>query len=360
MARMTIVWLRLATRPAALALCLAGAIAWVAAPPRRGGGSAPGFVVRVVDAASRDPIPNAQVTDLDAAIQRLTGAQGEARFDWSDRPEVRLRVRQLGYRARDLLVHPGAPAADTTDVALVRVPFVLPELRAVAIDRCDQRTDSATQDLSLFALSQLRLAAEHYDQFRRAYPFMMRGERHTYTFSRRPGVPTREVVSRERESSANWGDPYRAGRVLHRERLGFSVSLLFVLALADSAFWDRHCLVARGVERHEGEPWLRLQFVPARDLDSPDWAGSAWLDSATSVLRRVEFHLTGLREDDDVRRLEGYTTFSPRSPFITMPDSSIAYWWREGPSSDGEWGRPDVAQVLLVIGIDYAGARPPP
>jgi hypothetical protein len=160
--------------------------------------------------------------------------------------------------------------------------------------------------------------------------------------------------------ASEWGDRYEPGNVLHRERLGFTVSLLFVHSLADPVFWDRHCLVARAVERRDGQPWLRLDFAPARDVTTPDWQGSAWLDSATSVLRRIEFRLTGLADDDSPRRLEGYTTFSAPSPFITIPDSSVAYWWRRSPASELEWGKPDVLQLLHVTAIEYSGARPPP
>ena len=322
--------------------------------------SAGTLIVRVIDAASKAPIPNAQVTDLDGGVQRLTAAHGEARFDWGDRPVIRARVRQLGYRFAERTVLRGSGDADTAIFALVRIPLVLPEQRAVAIDNCGQRTDSATQELSLVALSRLRLAAEHFDEFRRTYPFTMRAVRRTVTFSRRQFVPPRETLSREHTSSDRWGDPYRPGDVLHREPLGFSVSLLFVNSLADSAFWDRHCLVAGAVESRDGQRWLRLEFAPARNVDSPDWSGSAWLDSATSVLRRVEFRLTGLGENDSPRRLEGYTTFREPSPFITIPDSSVAYWWRSGPRTESEWGKPDVLQLIRVTAIEYSGAAPPP
>jgi hypothetical protein len=346
-------------RATLVVLCAIVAGAWAAAPPDPPARLAT-LLVRVVDAASREPIPNAQVTDLDSAVQRLTNARGEAWFDWSGRPAIHVLVRQLGYRLAERVVSAADGAIGTTVVALERVPFVLPEQRAVAVDRCDLRTDSATQELSLYALSQLRLAAEHYEQFRRTYPFRLRSERQTVVFSRRANVPVRRTISRERTRSDEWGDPYEPGNVLHRERLGFSASLLFVSSLADSAFWDRHCLVARAVERREGQPWLRLDFAPARDVRTPDWAGSAWLDSASSVLRRVEFRLTGLTAGDSPRRLEGYTTFNAPSPFITIPDSSVAYWWRSGPTSEPDWGTPDVLQLIRITEIEYTGARPPP
>lgn len=83
-------------------------------------------------------------------------------------------------------------------------------------------------------------------------------------------------------------------------------------------------------------------------------------DSATSVLRRIEFRLTSTTPDEAPRRLEGYTTFSAISPFITLPDSSVAYWWRSTPAPEEDWGRPDVLQLIRVMSIEYTGARPPP
>ena len=156
------------------------------------------LIVRVIDAQSHAPIPNAQVTDVDVSVQRLTTSLGEARFAWGDRPVVHARVRQLGYRFAERTIRRGDGDTDTATFALDRIPFVLPPQRAEAIDNCGLRTDSATQELSLVALSRLRLAAEHFDEFRRTYPFTMRAERRTITFSRRALVPPRETLSRDR------------------------------------------------------------------------------------------------------------------------------------------------------------------
>ena len=322
-------------------------------------GRADGFLlVRVVDGASGAPVANAQVTDLDAFMQRLTDDRGEVRFDRGERRAMRLRVRQLGYRFVERVVTLSAGLADTTLVPLDRLPLVLPEQRTTAVNRCDMPVDPATQELSLAALARLRLAAEQYGQFRRSFPFEVRSERRTVFFDAQGGVTGKPKIANERTRSERWGDPYRPGEVLHRG-MGFSVSLLFVQALADTVFWDRHCLVAREVEGRAAQRWVRLDFAPARDVDTPDWSGSAWLDSATSVLRRLEFRLTRLRDGDAPRRLEGYTTFTEPTPFITLPESTLAYWWRRGPRADDEWGFPDVLQIIHVTSVDYRGARPP-
>ena len=102
------------------------------------------------------------------------------------------------------------------------------------------------------------------------------------------------------------------------------VPLLFVSALADSAFWARHCFVARGVESHERRRVIRLDFTPALGVNDAEWEGAAWIDSAASVLARVEFRLTNLRDYGGPRQFEGYTVFTTPSPFIARPDSTVA------------------------------------
>jgi hypothetical protein len=317
------------------------------------------LVVQVLDGGTRRPLPNADVLDIGSGTHRLTDARGEARLGWPMSGVLRLRVRQLGYRFVERELRASGAAADTVTVALERVAFVLPELRAEARHQCEALLDSASRQLALLALGQLRLAAEHYDQFRRAYPFDMRGERRTVLVGS-DGRPKQVRVNRERESSERWGDPYRPGDVLRRERRGFSASLLFISTLADSVFWEGHCFSVRGMETRDAQRLLRLEFVPNPELRTPDWEGTAWIDSSTSVLRRIEFRLAGLTDDDEPRRLEGYTTFSAPSPYITIPDSIVAYWWRRVPAERSEWGNPDVVQLLRVVNIDYRGATPPP
>jgi hypothetical protein len=317
------------------------------------------LIVQVLDVGTRRPLPNADVLDLGAGTHRLTNARGEARLEWPSTSVVRLRVRQLGYRFVDRELRASGAAVDTVTVALERVAFVLPELRAEARHQCDALPDSTARELALLALGQLRLAAEHYEQFRRAYPFDMRGERRTVLVGP-DGRPKQVRVTRERESSDRWGDPYRPGDVLRRERRGFSASLLFISTLADSVFWEGHCFSVRGMETSGAQRLLRLEFAPNAALQTPDWEGTAWIDSSTSVLRRIEFKLAGLTDDDEPRRLEGYTTFSAPSPYITIPDSIVAYWWRHTSAERSEWGNPDVVQLLRVVNIDYRGATPPP
>ena len=71
-------------------------------------------------------------------------------------------------------------------------------------------------------------------------------------------------------ASNKWGDRYTPGQVVVQSgRDEYFVPLLFVSALADSAFWDRHCFAARGVESRDGRRLIRLDFSPTLDVRDP-------------------------------------------------------------------------------------------
>ena len=142
--------------------------------------------------------------------------------------------------------------------------------------------------------------------------------------------------------------------------VGVVLRLIFLVQagdLADSAFWSRHCFVARGMETHEGRRVIRLDFSPALGVNDVEWEGAAWIDSAASVLARVEFRLTNLHDYGGPRRFEGYTVFTTPSPFIARPDSTVAWWTTTGSASYTP-GR-DSKQTLVIRDVRYTKEQPP-
>lgn len=319
---------------------------------------APEFlVVRVLDGNGLRPLRNAEVIDLDSGVGRFTDDSGAARVRWPAARRLRLRVRQLGFKPVERAVDEASGAGDTLTVVLERVAFALPSVVTREAQRCEE-ADSAASFRAVPALQQLRLGAERYARFRAIHPFHVEAERRTITLTQ-DGKARFVRRSKDEVDSDKWGDPYIPGDIVHRERLGFSVSILFLGALADSSFWTHHCFSVRGIRTLADQRVVEMEFSPTLGSDLPEWAGTALIDSATSMLRRIEFRLVGLPDDDTPRRFEGYTTFSTPSPYIAIPDSTVAYWWRRGPSDTGDWQAPDVVQLIRVITVRYRkGAEP--
>ncbi len=316
------------------------------------------LLVRVLDSLSGAPLPNAEVTAIGRSA--LTDVHGQVRILWPTEGTLSIRVRQLGFRYVQRTVQRGAsPSAteDTLTIALQRAAFALPQMTAVARPRCrDEEADSRRSALSESAMELLRFGAEQYGSFRRRYPFALTVERRTELFVPGSNVPNRDR-SEELTSSDDWGDRYFPGRVMQRTGgQTWFIPLLFVSALADSAFWARHCFVARGVESREHRRVIRLDFTPALGVNEPEWEGAAWIDSAASVLARVEFRLTNLRNYGGPRAFEGYTVFTTPSPYIARPDSTVASWTSSSSASGGGgWSK----QALVIREVRYTKEAPP-
>ena len=314
-------------------------------------------LVTVVDSLSRRGISSADIADLRSGFRVRTDVDGQARLPWPADGRLEIRVRQLGYVAvtRELRRDSGVNAFT---IAIERVSYVLPPVKTKSTSACGPAADSVSARLSVMALEQIRHGAERYEAFRRDYPFRATITRRTATIAANGKHARLSEETGDVESEA-WGDRYRPGEVIQRSGLGFSIPLLFLGSLAQPEFWQHHCFRAAGIEEQKGARLLRLDFEPARTVRSPDWEGSAFIDSATSMLVRIDFRLARLTRTSRVQRLEGYTTFKSPSPFFVIPDSTVAGWWKRDPPENGRWGLPDVAQSLHTAAIEYRKARPP-
>ena len=313
------------------------------------------LVVTVVDSGAHYPLVNADVIDLVTGQHRFTDEAGRARLTWPSDGQLRLRVREVGYQPQQrTLLQAVTPNASAT-FAMNKVAYVISPVKAIS--HCSTGADSASLDLSLAVLDQLKQGAEKYDQFRRHYPFEATVRRRTAAVPPNGDIG-RIVATTEKFRSENWEPSYKPGDVVEYERGTFTVPLLFLSTLADSVFWEHHCFVARGVQWYQGTRVVRLDFTPSTDITGPDYEGAALLDSATSYLLRVEFHLANLHQRNGPRKLDGYITFMSPSPFVMVPDTTGAIWWLRG-SDHGEWGKPDYAQSLLLEELKYRKETPP-
>ena len=336
-------------------LLFVGLVAWSPAKRRTQPATT---MVFVVDELSRRALANADVVDLETGNHRFTNEGGEVRLLWPANGQIRLRVRQVGYQPMTRTITRENTSERGTFFPLKRVAYTVSPVRAMS--KCITESDSESRALSVAVLEQLRQGAEKYEQFRRSYPFEARVPRRT-VFLNSPRKRLAVAADTLNFESDDWETKYRPGKIVeHPAENSFKIPVLFLSTLADTVFWEHHCFVARGVEDLKGSRVIRLEFSPAADVNGPDWSGAALLDSANSTLRRVEFSVGGLAEKDLVRRVEGYTTFRSPSPFVVMPDSTLAIWWFRAPDNPkADWGKPDYAQSIHVAELKYRKGKPP-
>src|ERR671911_1930059 len=119
------------------------------------------LLIRVIDSASRLPLPNAEVST--PSRRRLTDAEGNVRFPWPEGGAISIRVRQLGFRYADRTLRRGTSRTATVDtavVALAPAAFALPQVVTQAEARCPAVQDSATMAFSRSTMELLRFGAE--------------------------------------------------------------------------------------------------------------------------------------------------------------------------------------------------------
>jgi hypothetical protein len=315
--------------------------------------------ITVIDAGAGFPLANADVIELPSGRHHFTDEHGQARLPWPSDGQVRVRVREVGYKPDERTLDRASLSADATTFALSKVAYVITPVKATS--HCVTTADSASLATSVAVLDQIQQGAEKYNEFRRLYPFEASVDRRTAAIPTR-GPVKRVVEAKEKFRSENWETAYRPGDVVQYNFDGsFLAPVLFLSTLGDSVFWEHHCFVARGIESFQGTRVIRLDFSPSSDVHGPDWEGSALLDSATSFLLHLDFHLANLDLGKGLTRLDGYQTFTSPSPFVIIPDSVMAVWWTRGKTFEGEpsWGNPDYAQSLHVDSLKYRKAKPP-
>lgn len=84
--------------------------------------------VLVIDSATLEPIPDAEVNFRVARLRKLTSASGVAAFSVGPAQPENLDVRRLGYRPIRALSSVLLAAGDLVTVALVAIPRILPSV----------------------------------------------------------------------------------------------------------------------------------------------------------------------------------------------------------------------------------------
>jgi CarboxypepD_reg-like domain len=271
------------------------------------------------------PLPYSTVSVPALSKQRFTNDSGT--FTFSDLPvgPNTLRVRHLGYSPVDITVDVRPGGTETVRVVLTHIVVQLSPVQVRADAECvEPGVPTALGDSAfLMVFDQLRLNADQYRLLTDHYPFRTLTERrlaHTLVNGdlRIDSIDTLVIDSRLR-----W--TYRPGDVLTRSgqtRYNSGTLMLNIPTIAqfaDQPFLDNHCFYNGGTETIDGVELLRVDFVAAARINTPDVSGSMYLDPKTFQIRRSVLRLSRIpREVAGLLGTEAVTVFQEALPSVPV------------------------------------------
>lgn len=270
-------------------------------------------------------LPYSTVILAPAFGQRFTDDSGRFAFSPVAPGTYRLTVKHIGYAPFDTVLSVVAGRDATVRAALRALAVELPPVTIVAANTCTApgAPDTLAHPQLARIFEQLRENASRFSLLADTYPF-----RHWVLRTQQAGGG--RILSDTVEYRSDARVHYAPGRLVRaggpvRGRTERSLTLPNVADLADDAFHGAHCFSFGGVERLDDLPYLRVDFRAAARLRSPDVDGTAWLDSATHVLRRLTLQLTRPeRAARGIQSLEVTVLFGEILPALSLPSHVMA------------------------------------
>ena len=243
----------------------------------------------VVSALSQQSLPYSTVS-IGAGVQRFTGADGSFTFELSP-GKYSFRVRQLGYSPLDTTI---------TVVAGANLRAIVFKLQPVALRldaiRTFAKTCRSSNEFGQLGglLDELTKNAEREKLLRSDYPFAYDIERRN-SYKGIGGVTTQSTDTVTYLSKVVGG--YSPGNLVHLvdstvSRGAREMRIPTLVDLADPAFTGSHCFRFQGVENVGDSRAYRIDFEPAKEINATDVEGSAFIDTATYLIKKAVFRLT--------------------------------------------------------------------
>ena len=277
----------------------------------------------VRDAASRQPIPGAVITLLDArgaALGRnITDERGRYRIAMPAEA-VSLRFVRIGFRPFTANVARSGKAIDTLDIAMTSLPTMLDPVN-VRANACPNRSDAGA---ALGLLEQARAGLLNSVVARKANPasvVLIRFQRMMDGTSDRIASQAVTLDSTPRSTSSFYAvrsavEFVEVGFVREADN-GATFYAPDAEALLDDAFIAGYCF--RLVKADRSRPAeVGLGFAtPKRAPKRVDIDGVLWVDTVTRQLQNLEFRYVGLGGQLEEARPGGWLSFRE------MPNGSV-------------------------------------
>jgi hypothetical protein len=336
-------------------------------------GSIEGIVV-IAEAAV--PLANALVSIASLNYERFTDEEGRFAIRGIAAGMYHLRIRRIGYSPRDLDIEVRDDRSTPLRIPLTHLAVELDRIRVYARTPCTnpglptEASDSVSGAVaSLF--EQLNQNAEQFRVLTERYPFV-------YAVERVLGSKTADSVRRIQSvdtlvigSATRWS--YSVGSVVARRmnafnRMEWVVNLPTLINFAEATFQRNHCFAYGGVERIDGFPMARIDFLAADRITAPDVDGQIYLDAGTFQIRRVNLTVTHIPPTfGDVEQISVVTRFREIAPAIPVFDrvsGSNSIRPMVGRATSGEEPVFQMTEEQRLVGFHFlkeapSGALPP-
>ena len=320
----------------------------------------------IVSADGGEPVAYATVSIEPGGHSRFADAGGSFAVGHLTTRLYRLRVRQIGFAQVDTVIDLGGPGPPVRfRIVLKRIAFRLPSIAVVARQAClVTGIPDSSVDADLAALfGELRKNIDRYRLLVEEYPFVF--VREEWRVNRNDGG-YEETISLDTvayDITAMTSHRYRPGAILFTElRQGDLKQIMYLPNfgdLGDPVFQGSHCFQYVGEDTTGGRPMIRVDFMPAASIRTPDVEGSVYLDEVSYIVRRAEFRLTKpSRASPPVVGVRATTTFREIVPLVPLFDE-VRYFVPAFPNSDA-----GIIEVDRLLGYQFSrgapGSRSPP
>jgi len=256
---------------------------------------------RVVAKGADLPLGYSVVNVTPRGREQFTTADGRFVIRGLPRGKVTVTARHIAYAPLDTSVT--IVAGDTINItlALSLVTIQLPAVHSLAQACAHPGGADSSIGLELAALfAQIKENAERHQLLSRSYPFELDVERKIT--KPEPALEARFIAydTLVRSSVPAWR--YAPGKMIGTREYPdgvfvgkwSTVRLPELADFANEAFLLNHCFDYGGAEVVNGDSLLRIDFIPAPAIHSPDVAGAIFLDRKTFQLRTTELTLVNL------------------------------------------------------------------
>lgn len=260
------------------------------------------IIGRVVAKDSGLPAGYTIISATPGARPRFTGDNGAFTFTGISGSHVVVSARRIGYAPLDTQVTVSDRDTLRITLRLSSVSIQLPPVRsfAMACGHPGAQPDTAINLQLAMLFEQLKMNAERNALLSRSYPFEMKVERKLTRPE--PALDARFIAfdTLARSSDREWR--YSPGRLMGTREIDggvfagrwFTVHMPELADLADESFLGAHCFDFGGTDVIGGDTLIRIDFIPAPSVRTPDVSGAVFLERGSYQLRHLHLNLVNL------------------------------------------------------------------